>query len=380
MTRHLFIIPVVLATAATAVVAGVALPGAEIPMLLHTEVFSTGHDGYHTYRIPAIETAPDGSLIAFAEARKYNAGDPGFGRQDIDLVLKRSTDSGATWSAMKVLEDPGELWSAANPATVVDRTKGRLWVFYLRSRPGRSTVTARPGTDDMQTLARWSDDNGLNWSEPIDLTATARDLNDTNWRASVPGPGGAIQDRQGRLIVPMWKMPFATFVIYSEDQGRSWRRSQCVPGTQGGDECQVVELDNGHILMDIRQEKGPSRWLAESADGGKTWMEGRPGQTVTPVACAIKRFTWQSASGERNRLLWTGPQGPERRRLVVRLSYDEGRTFTNERLVSEDYAAYSGLTVLKDHTIGILWERGIQKGYQSITFTRLNLAWLDENK
>ena len=100
-----------------------ACAGAE-PLLTHTDVFLSGKDGYHTYRIPALEAAPDGSLIAFAEARKYNAADPGFGRQDIDLVFKRSTNNGATWSPMTVLEDPGELWSAANPATVVDRTSG----------------------------------------------------------------------------------------------------------------------------------------------------------------------------------------------------------------------------------------------------------------
>src|SRR5438093_4754261 len=314
-----------------------ACAGAE-PLLTHTDVFISGADGYHTYRIPALEAAPDGSLIAFAEARKYNAADPGFGRQDIDLVFKRSTNHGATWSPMTVLEDPGELWSAANPATVVDRDNRRLWVFYLRSRPGRSTETSRPGTDDMQTLARWSDDNGQTWSEPMDLTAVARDMEDKSWRASVPGPGGAIQIRKGRLIVPMWKAPFAVFAIFSDDHGRTWQRGQLVPGKQGGDENQVVELADGRILMDIRQNAGTHRWLAESADGGKTWSEPRSGVSVTPVACAIERSTFQAASPNRNRLLWTGPKGPERRRLVIRASDDEGQTFANERLISDDYA------------------------------------------
>ncbi|SPE59541.1 hypothetical protein SBV1_330012 [Verrucomicrobia bacterium] len=109
------------------------------PLLSHTDVFVSGKDGYYMYRIPAIEAAPDGSLVAFAEARKYGADDPGVGKQDIDLVFKRSTNNGASWSSMTVLEHPGELWSAANPATVVDRTNGRLWLFYLRSRPGCST-------------------------------------------------------------------------------------------------------------------------------------------------------------------------------------------------------------------------------------------------
>ena len=347
-------------------------------MLTQTDVFVSGKDGYDTYRIPAIETAPDGSLIAFAEARKYNAADPGSPKQDIDLVYKRSTNCGATWSPMTVLEDPGELWSAANPATLVDGSSGRMWVFYLRSQPGRSTETARPGTDDMQTLARWSDDNGRTWSEALDLTATARDLKDPDWRASVPGPGGAIQTRQGRLLVPMWKTPFATFAIYSDDHGRTWQRSQLVPGKQGGDECQVVELADGRVLMDIRQENGTNRWLAESTNGGATWEQPRPGMTVAPVACAIERFTLQSAGDDRNRLLWTGPKEPQRKQLRIFTSYDEGKSFAHERLISADYAAYSDLTRLKDQTVGVLWERGVDRGYQFITFTRLNRAWLEE--
>ena len=347
------------------------------PLLAHTDVFTSGTDGYHTYRIPAIETAPDGSLIAFAEARKHGLDDPGFGQQDIDLVFKRSSDSGATWSPMTVLEDPGERWSAANPATVVDRTQGRIWVFYLRSRPGRSTETSRPGTDDLQTLARSSDDNGRGWSNPIDLTSVARDLKDPAWQASVPGPGGAIQDRHGRLIVPMWKVPFATFAIYSDDHGQSWQRGQCVPGNHGGDECQVVELADGRILMDIRQEQGAHRWQAESADGGQTWGPARPGLQETMVACAIERYPRTNDRGDGDRLLWTGPKEPERRRLVIRASRDEGGTFAQERLISNDYAAYSDLTILKDNTVGVLWERGVQRGYQFLTFTRLNRAWLE---
>jgi hypothetical protein len=347
------------------------------PLFTHTDVFVSGRDGYHAYRIPAIETAPDGALVAFAEGRKYGLDDPGFGKQDIDLVCKRSTDHGATWSPMTVVEDPGELWSAANPATVVDRNLSRLWLFYLRSRPGCSTDTSRPGTDDLQTQARWSDDQGRTWSTPRDLTAVARELGDPTWRASVPGPGGAIQTRQGRLIVPMWKAPFANFAIYSDDAGHTWQRSQLVPGKQGGDENQIVELADGRLLMDIRQNSGPHRWLAESPDGGQTWAEPRPGLTVTPVMCAIERFTARAAGDDRDRILWTGPRGPERRRLAIRTSEDEGRTFTKERLISDDYAAYSDLTLLKDQTVGIFWERGVERGYQFLTFTRLNRDGLE---
>jgi len=349
--------------------------------LRHVDVFTSGTDGYHSYRIPAIETAPDGSLVAFCEARKHNLADPGFGKQDIDLVAKRSTDGGRTWSEMRVIEDPGELWSAANPASVVDRRTGRLWVLYLRSKPERSTRTSRPGTDDMQTLARWSDDNGLTWSEPVDLTAVARDMDNPEWRASVVGPGGAIQDRNGRLIAPVWKVvPYGVFTIYSDDHGQTWQRGEMTPGGEVCDENQVVELADGRILMDIRQTGGPHRWRTTSSDGGKTWSALGPGESVTPVACAIERWTLKSAGDDRNRILWTGPKGPGRTNLVVRASYDEGQTFPVERQISTGHAAYSDLTILKDNTAGVLWERGVERGYQFITLTCFDLKFLEPDQ
>ena len=352
-----------------------AEPVAEQPMPAQTDVFVSGSDGYRAYRIPVIETAPDGSLLAFAEARKHNLGDPGMENNDIDLVCKRSSDAGRTWSAMKVIEDPGELWSAANAATVVDRQTGRVWLHYLRCKPGKNTDAARPGTDDVQNLVRTSDDNGQTWSDPIDLTSVARDMKDPNWRCSVPGPGGAIQDQEGRLIVPIWKVaPSDVLAIFSEDHGKTWKRGQTVPANRGGDENQLVELADGRILMDYRQNSGAHRWLATSSDGGQSWTPPRPGESVTPVCCAIERLTLKSAGDARDRILWTGPKGPGRNKLVARTSYDEGQTFKNERLISDEPAAYSDLTILKDKSVGILWERA---DYKFITFTRVNLSWLE---
>ncbi|HID78567.1 MAG TPA: exo-alpha-sialidase [Planctomycetaceae bacterium] len=344
----------------------------------HVDVFRSGTGGYHTFRIPVIETAADGSLVALAEARKHSAADPGVGKQDIDLVCKRSTDGGRTWSAMTVIEDPGELWSAANPATVVDRTTRRLWLFYMRSKPGRSTSTARPGTDDMQTLVRYSDDHGTSWSEPVDLTAVARDMDDAGWRASVVGPGGAIQTRSGRLMAPVWKTaPYGVFVLFSDDHGAKWRRGQLVPGENLGNESQLVELADGRILVDIRQTTGSHRWKAVSGDGGSSWSTPEPAMTLSRVACAIERFTLRAAGDDRDRILWTGPRGPGRKDLVVRVSYDEGRTFTQEQLIAAGPAAYSDLTILPGKRVGVLWERGVERGYQFITFSCFGLEFLE---
>jgi hypothetical protein len=43
-------------------------------------------------------------------------------------------------------------------------------------------------------------------------------------------------------------------------------------------------------------------------------------------------------------------------------------------LISEELAAYSDLTILKDKTVGVLWERA---NYKFITFTRFNREFLE---
>jgi sialidase-1 len=196
----------------------------------------------------------------------------------------------------------------------------------------------------------------------------------------VAGPGGAIQTRDGRLVVAMWKFaPFETFAMFSEDHGRTWQRGATVPGL-AGDECQVAELDDGRLVLDIRQQSGPHRWVSTSADGGRTWSTARPGEKVTPVCCALERYAPPAAGRGPSRLLWTGPKGPGRTNLVVRAGADHGRTFPQERLIGAGPAAYSDLAILKDGSVGVLWERGAERGYQFITFAAFNLEWLDRGK
>ena len=125
------------------------------PMLTSVDVFTSGADGYHTFRIPAIEIAADGTLLAFAEARKHTSEDPGFGKQDIDLVLKRSTDGGKTWSKMKMHRGPRRGVVGGEPGDGAGRASaaGCGCSTSARSRSGTPTLPGR-GPMTFQTLAR----------------------------------------------------------------------------------------------------------------------------------------------------------------------------------------------------------------------------------
>lgn len=357
-------------------------------MIHHTDVFRAGTGGYHTYRIPAIVTAADGSLVVFAEARKENRSDPGGG--DIDLVAKRSTDQGATWSPLVLIDDPGVGWGASNPTPLLDRSNKRLWIFYNRWEPGFGTEKSKPGTSNNQTWTRWSDDNGKTWSQPRDITRETRDFD--NWGAIFLGPGGAIQTRSGRLLIPSamkwdayniigsagsYSGPIGlmrAYAIYSDDHGKTWKRGALAGALTN--ENQFVELADGSVLMDARQNAGTHRWFLLSADG-TSWGRAREGHQLAPVATAVERFSLKSAGADRDRLIWTGPTGPGRKNLVVRVSYDEGQTWMNERVLYGGLAAYSDATMLSDATAGIIWERGVSDAVQRVTFTRFNREFLE---
>ena len=81
-------------------------------------------DRYHTYRIPAIVNTTKGSLLAFCEGRKHGQGDAG----DIDLLIKRSTDHGETWSKQAVVWSEKGI-TCGNPSPVVDEQTGTIWLL-----------------------------------------------------------------------------------------------------------------------------------------------------------------------------------------------------------------------------------------------------------
>src|SRR5258706_8924637 len=71
------------------------------PLFETTCVFPITPENKPNYRIPAILQAPDGSIIIFAEKRNDGPGDVG----NHDIVMKRSTDKGRTWSAEQIIFD-----------------------------------------------------------------------------------------------------------------------------------------------------------------------------------------------------------------------------------------------------------------------------------
>ncbi len=347
--------------------------GAAEPLLTQTEIFRSGEGGYHTYRIPSLIATRKGTLLAFCEGRKNSASDSG----DIDLLLKRSFDSGRTWSAAQVVADH-RADTIGNPCPVIDRKTGTIWLL-LTGNPGtvteRQIEAAGQGATRTVWLAKSSND-GATWTPPFDITASVKR---PEWTWYATGPGNGIQLRSGRLVIPCDHTrrddrSRHSHVIYSDDRGRTWK----IGGVLGEktNECQVVELANRDLLINMRSYHGRNRRaVATSRDGGLTWSEPVPDEALVEPVCQASLVQLPGKG-----LLFSNPAATERVRMTVRLSGDEGRTWPAARVLHEGPSAYSSLAVLRDGTIACLYERGNVNPYETITLARFNLEWLRGGK
>ncbi len=360
------------------------------PFFQGEDLFVAGTEGVREYRIPALATTKQGTLLALCDARVE---EPGDAPNNIDLVLKRSEDQGETWSEMTVVADfPGRR-AAADPCLLVDGETGKVWVVYDHVWPNSESLeragAALPkgvkpdGTGRIILLhAIFSEDDGKTWSEPADIT---HQLTREGWLAVMAAPGRGIRMRSGRLVVPCYsrradgpdRQGDFSSVAYSDDGGKSWRLgSGAGPATN---ECQAVELANGDLMLNMRSYHGRGcRAVATSSDGGETWSELRHDDTLIEPRCQASLIRYGAgADGGKDRLLFSNPAHPKNRvNMKVRLSLDSGQTWPVSKVVHPGPSAYSCLTVLEDGRIGLLYENGGDSPYERISFARFNLEWL----
>jgi sialidase-1 len=347
----------------------------------NSDVYVAGEGGYQAYRIPSVIATQKGTLLAFAEARRTGAGDAG----DIDLVVRRSHDDGESWSPMQIVGDNGPN-TFGNPCPVVDRSTGIIWLLTTQNRgPDREKdIIAGTSGASRTVWAMKSEDDGVTWSAPVEITTSVK-RPDWTWYAT--GPGIGIQMASGRLVIPANHAEAGTGVhrshlFLSDDGGRTWRLG--ANSEAGTNESQVVELTGGRLMLNMRNHPAKAenfRMVATSADGGQTLSAAHTDRTLVepPAQASILRMT-SAKTQMRSRLLFANPASTKRERLTVRLSYDEGSSWPSARVIHEGPAAYSSLVVLRNLSIGVLFERGDRSPYERITFARLTLEWLSEGK
>lgn len=339
-------------------------------------LFKKGDEGVHTYRIPALVQANDGSIVVFAEARQNGGGDTG----DINLVSRRSTDGGKTWSDIITVWDDGEN-VCGNPCPVVDRETGRIILLstWNNGKDPERDIHARTSVDTRRVFVMYSDDNGLTWSDAREITGQAK-LPEWTWYAT--GPCHAIQlckgPHKGRIVVPCNHGVFGngtvSHVIYSDDKGDTWH----IGGDPGlGNESTVTELKNGDIMLNMRGprdkdrvEKGAARLVAISHDSGITFDTPYSEKGLIEPVCNASIINYTRKGRLTGTLLFSNPDDmTKRRKMTVKQSDDSGKSWRAVYTLSELPAAYSDLLVLDNGDVAVFYETGEKTSYDTMTFT-----------
>lgn len=357
------------------------------PLDIHTEreillrrrvLYCPGDFDSKFFRIPAIITAMDGTLVTATDRRKYNNNDL---PEDIDIILNYSSRGGQFWGGPAFLAlGRGVGKGFGDCALAHTRDEGGLIAVYA----GGAGFWLSTPNEPQRLYCRRSTDNGLSWSPAVDIThyLYGPDCPDTirrKWWGAFCASGNGLLTSTGRILFvaavregEAWSAN--DYVLYSDDNGETWQCSQraCV----GGDEAKVVELRDDRILMSIRHQG--ERWFNISEDGGITWRDTVfAGKGITAPACNGDIIRYDRKDGT-SVLLHSLPIGDKRENVAVMLSYDEGKSWSLGRVIVPYSAAYSSLCILPDGTIGMYVEEDPNGGdtYEMV-FYNFTLEWLE---
>ena len=325
-------------------------------------------EGVSCYRIPAIVTAPNGDVVAAIDERVPSCADLR-GSKDINIVIRRSSDNGKTWTEIEKIVDFPDGKSASDPSMIVDQITGDIFLFY-------NYMDLDKEKDVYYLHVVKSSNNGKSWSEPRDITsqiAKPEWHNDFKFITS----GRGIQTSTGKLLHCMVNLNSGLHLFGSDDHGETWFFIDTA--IKPGNESKVVELIDGSWMINSRANGKGMRYVHVSTDEGKTW-QSRPEPELIDPGCngSIIRYTSIKDGYKKNRLLFSNAKMKKgRKNMTVRVSYDEGKTWTEGKTIYEGGSAYSSLTVLENGDIGLFFEKD---GYKENVFVSFSLKWLTDGK
>lgn len=363
-------------------------------------VRAAGQDNCDTYRIPGLVTTGKGTLIAVYDNRYNNSKDL---QEDIDIGMSRSIDGGETWEPMKVIMDMGEWGSRperlngiGDPAVLYDHTTGTIWVAALwmsGSAPDQMLWWAsKPGMSPEETgqfILVKSTDDGLTWSDPINITSQ---IKDPAWQLLLQGPGAGITLKDGTLVFPAQfkkdtgekaldggQYTCHSTIVYSKDGGNTWKIG--TGAKSNTTEAQVAQLSDGSLMLNMRddrnrKDKGDTngRAVAITRDLGKTWETHQSSNSALPEPNCMASLIAAEVSSEgtsRQVLFFSNPNHKETRtNMTIKASLDQGKTWPSDlqvELFAPAGYGYSCLTMVDDDTVGILYEGTKELYFQKVS-------------
>lgn len=376
----------------------------EAPSLEKSQLFAGGEGGYKLYRIPGVVVTKRGTVLVYCEGRRKTGGD----WDTIDILLRRSTDGGKTFSPPVVVAHvDGEIHR--NPVAI-ERKQGQpddvTYNNPVAIADKNGTVHFLFCLEYMRVFYMASQDDGQTFSKPVEITGAFDSLRpDYAWRVVATGPGHGIQLSNGRLIVPSWVAlgktgnghgPASNTTIYSDNHGKTWRtRGLAIPdstGFEGANETAAVELADGRVMLNARLPTTENRRvITVSNDGERNWSAPHYQADLQDPICMAGLLRYSTIKhGGKNRLLFSNPDNltradrkeiasKDRKNVTVRISYDEGASWPIKRSLEPGPSGYSDLAVLPDGTILCFYEasrNGSGGAAERLVLARFNLEWL----
>jgi sialidase-1 len=329
---------------------------------------ASSKDSISCYRIPAIVTAPNGDVVVAIDERVPSCGDLKWSN-DINIVIRRSTDNGITWSNIETVVDFPLGKSASDPSMIVDKITNNIFLFY-------NYMDLDNEKDVYYLHVVKSSDNGKTWSKPEDITsqiAKPEWKNDFKFITS----GRGIQTTSGKLLHCMVNLNNGMHVFGSDDHGKTWYFLDTP--IQPADESKIVELADGSLMVNARVNKKGLRYVHTSSSQGKTW-ETKADSTLIDPGCnaSIIRYTSVKEGYKKNRLLFSNAKSEKDRvNMTIKISYDEGKTWSEGKTIYTGSSAYSSMTILKNGNIGLFFEKD---NHTQNVFTSFSLEWLTDGK
>jgi sialidase-1 len=338
-----------------------------------TSLWTSG-SGYNTFRIPVVCWYDDGTsngiLFAAAEGRSSTADDG-----NVDIVLRSSTDLGATWAASATIQDNGTN-VAGNPVLVPDPANGKLHLLFVRQTAGDG---AGHGATTRRPWYTYSTDDGATWATAVELTT----VRESGWSWYAFGPARGVVLPNGRIVVPanhsdaIYGSPYyKAHLVYSDDGGATWAKSSAI-GPLGANEMSL-DVSGSGVLCTIRNTAG-SRLFMLSADGS-TVADATAESDLAGNACQAGMVIMGG------RMLLSHVASATRTDCLVLSATDYDADPTFDRGTEISYAesgsalgaAYSQMCEIPGNKAAILWEYGSSVGaYTDVRFQTFDPLDLD---
>lgn len=325
------------------------------PFMTFSTVWSVKTGPYAAYHIPGIAATKKDTLLAFIEARRIKSD-----WAAIDILVIRSTDHGRSWSEPVLTVDGTKEGVTMNNPVMIVGGDGILHFLYCREY----------AIDGNDVFYRRSLDDGLTWSKPAPITyATKPDYRN----AFALGPGHSIATPDGVLLVPVWMVPKAakadlhshfpseTAVLYSVDNGETWKLSETIPfapSVVSPNETTLALRSDGSVFFNVRCVQTGCRAVLVSPNGYSEFgsMTLRP--DLPCPTCHGSSILYRH-TGRPDTLLFVNPESrTKRENLVIKGSLDGGETWTLRRTITTGSASYSDIAVDSEGRILVLYTDG----------------------